>query len=206
MQGSISIYVDRFPNYFYLPSLQGYDSKVFVAERDGDIIGVIGVSFRNVRLFGNLIKIGYTGGLKIKESAKGSRTLYRLMKRTYDEMLEKNAQLGILFALKENQKVLRIISGRVNIPKFYPIANFKVFHIFPLLKFKIKNKYEIERLSKSNLQEIEKFFLRFFKRYELVEEFNNEKVSKILKESKDFSLDNFFIARQNGRIVATISY
>jgi len=162
MQGSLSIHVDRSPNYFYLPALQGHDFKVLVAERKGEIIGTIGYSFRNVRLFESEIKIGYIGGLKIKESAKGTFTLYRLMKEVYRRMLERNIRIGILFALKENQKVLRIISGRLNIPKFYPIANFKIFHIIPLFCPQRKNKYRIEKPSQSDLEEIQNFFLKFF--------------------------------------------
>jgi hypothetical protein len=34
-------------------------------------------------------------------------------------MIEKDIQIGILFALKENQRILKVISGRLNILKFY---------------------------------------------------------------------------------------
>ncbi|MCP2520206.1 GNAT family N-acetyltransferase [Candidatus Aminicenantes bacterium AC-335-A11] len=210
MQGSLSIYVDRSPDYFYLPALQGHDSKVLVAERKGEIVGTVGYSFRNVRLFGNGIKIGYIGGLKIKESVKGTFTLYRLMKEVYKKMLERNIRIGILFALKENQKLLRVISGRLNIPKFHPIAIFKIFHIIALFcpkrKNKYRNKYRIERPSQSDLEEIQQLFSKFFKKYELIEDFDDKKFREILNESRDFSLDNFLVARKNGNIVAILSY
>jgi len=206
MQGSLSIHVDRSPDYFYLPALQGYDSKILVAERKGEILGTVGYSFRNVRLFENKIKIGYVGGLKIKESAKGTFTLYRLMKEVYEKMLERDIRIGILFALKENQKVLRVISGRLNIPRFHPIANFKIFHVIPLFCPMRKNKYRIEKPSQSDLEEIQNFFLKFFKKYELVEDFDDKKFRDILNKSRDFSLDNFLVARKNGNIVAILSY
>jgi hypothetical protein len=81
MESSLSIYADRSPDYFYLPSLQDYNPKVLVAEREEQIVEVTGYSFRNVFLFGRPIKIGYIGGLKISESAKGSSALFRLMKK-----------------------------------------------------------------------------------------------------------------------------
>jgi len=210
MESSIVLYVDRSPDYFYLPSLQGNDSKIFVAERNKEIVGAIGISFRNVRLFGNLQRIGYTGGLKIKESARGGWILYRLMKKVVDEMLRMKVSMCILTALKKNQKILRTISGRLNIPPFYPIATFRVFHIIPLMRpfmrYKCSSQYTIEKLSPSDFEEMVELFRRHYNLYELVEEFDKTKITQLIEQSKDFSLDNFLVAKLNGKIVSAVSY
>ncbi|NIM91653.1 MAG: GNAT family N-acetyltransferase [Candidatus Aminicenantes bacterium] len=206
MESSIVLYVDRSPDYFYLPGLQGYDSKVLVAERDKEIAGVIGISYRDARIFGKLQRIGYTGGLKIKESARGGRVLYRLMKAVIDEMLRMKVSLCLLTALKENQKILSVITGRLGIPPFYPIAKFRVFHIIPFWKVRCSGRYQIEELSPSDLEETASLFRSHFRHYELVEEFHQEKIEQMIEQSQDFSLDNFLVAKHKGRIVAAISY
>jgi hypothetical protein len=206
MESAVVLYVDRSPDYFYLPGLQGYDSKVLIAERNKAIAGVIGISYRDVRLFGELQRIGYTGGLKIKESARRGWVLYRLMKTVADEMLSMKVSLCLLTALKENQKILRVITGRLNIPPFYPIAKFRVFHIIPILKFKHSSRYQIEKLSPSDIDEMVELFRSHFSQYELVEEFHRAKIEQMIDQSQEFSLDNFLVAKHNGRIVSIISY
>jgi len=69
MESAVVLYVDRSPDYFYLPGLQGYDSKALIAERNKAIAGVIGISYRDVRLFGKLQRIGYTGKIFEKKAA-----------------------------------------------------------------------------------------------------------------------------------------
>jgi hypothetical protein len=206
MESSVVLYVDRSPDYFYLPGLQGYDSKVLVAERNKDIAGVIGISYRDVRLFGKVQRIGYTGGLKIRESARGGWILYRLMKTVADEMLRMKVSLCLLTALKENQKILRVISGRLNIPPFYPIAKVRVFHIIPILKFKYSHRYQIEKLSPADFEETVELFRKHYSQYELVEEFHRAKIEQMIDQSLDFSLDNFLVAKHNGRIVSALTY
>jgi hypothetical protein len=206
IESSVVLYVDRSPDYFYLPGLQGYDSKVFVAERNKEIKGIIGISYRDVKLFGELQRIGYTGGLKIKESARGGWILYRMMKTVADEMLRRKVSLCLLTALKENQKILRVITGRLNIPPFYPIAKFRVFHLIPILKIKYSNRYQIEKLSRSDFDETVELFRSHFSQYELAEEFHEPKFEKMIEQSQDFSLDNFLVAKHKGRIVSAISY
>jgi len=206
MESAIVLHVDRSPDYFYLPSLQGYDSKIFVAERNNEIAGVIGISFREVKLLGKLQRIGYTGGLKIKESARGGRILYRLMKAVADEMLRMKVSLCLLTALRENQKILRLITGRLNIPPFYPLARFRVFHVIPILKVKCSSRYQIGKLALSDFEETMELFRRHYNQYELVEEFNKEKFEQMIDQNQDFSLDNFLVAKHNGQIVSVISY
>ncbi len=206
MESSIVLYVDRSPDYFYLPELQGYDSKILVAERNKEITGVIGISYRDVRIFGKLQRIGYTGGLKIKESARGGRVLYRLMKTIADEMLRMKVSLCLLTALKENQKILRVITGRLGIPPFYPIAKFRVFHVIPVWKVKCSRRYQIEKLSPSDFEETGALFRSHFSQYELAEEFHQAEIEQMIEQSQDFSLDNFLVAKDKGRIVSVISY
>ncbi|MFB0564314.1 MAG: N-acetyltransferase family protein [Candidatus Aminicenantaceae bacterium] len=206
MESAVLLYEDRSPDYFYLPRLQGDDSKVFIAERNKEVMGAISISFRKVRLFGTRQRIGYTGGLRIKESARGGWVLYRLMRKVVEEMLKMNVSICILTALKENQKILNVISGRLNIPRFHPIAQFRVFHIIPFMKYRCINHYQIERLSPSDLEEMVDLFRKQYSSYELVEEFNRERIERLIEQSKDFSLDNFLVAKLNGKIVSVLSY
>jgi len=206
MEGAVVLYVDRSPDYFYLPSLQGHDSKVLVAERNEEISGVIGISYREVKLFGKLHRIGYTGGLKIKESARRGWVLYRLMENVAEEMLRRKVSLCVLTALKENQKILRVITGRLDIPPFHPLARFRLFHLIPILKVKCSSRYHIEKLSPSDSKKAVELFRKHYNRYELVEEFNQDKFEQMIDQSQDFSLDNFLVAKHNGQIVSAISY
>lgn len=79
MEAGLSIIVDRFPDYFYLASLQGEGHKVIIAERDGNNLGTIGFSYRRVRLFWRELRISYIGGVKLLSSAMESTALYRML-------------------------------------------------------------------------------------------------------------------------------
>ncbi len=158
MENSLSLYVDRSPDYFYLPRLQGRGSKVYVVEKNGEIVATAGFSFRTVRLFDRQIRIAYVGGLKLKESARGSSALYRLIKKIYEELLSSDAEMGIVFTLRKNQRALSLLSGRLNFPRFYPLQPLKFstsFLCFPCGKSAIlwkKLLYRIFRKLQSSFQ------------------------------------------------------
>ena len=140
------------------------------------------------------------------ESARGGWILYRLMRKVVEEMLRMKVSMCILTALKENQKILNAISGRLNIPPFYPIASYRVFHIIPFMKYRNVVKYKVEKLSSSDFEEMTELFRKYYNKYELVEEFGRERIEQLLEQSNNFSLDNFLVAKFNERIVSVLSY
>ncbi|MCD6455139.1 MAG: GNAT family N-acetyltransferase [Candidatus Aminicenantes bacterium] len=205
MESGLSVFVDRSPDYFYLASLQGKDSKVIVAERKGEIIGTMGFCYRNVRLFGKNVRAAYIGGLKITESGRRTTALYRIIRRVYKELIENGVDVGIGLFIEGNEKAKRVFEKGHIFPIFHPVANIKIFHIIPLWG-KRRTKYKVERATMKDFYELAELFSKHYSKYELIENFNTERVKRILRESKNFSIDNFLIIREKGKIVTSLSY
>ncbi len=205
MESGLSIFVDRSPDYFYLASLQGENHRVIVAERKGEIIGAIGFCYRKIRLFGREVKASYIGGMKVTEAGRRTTALYRIIRRIYKELMEEGVEIGMGSFLEGNEKARRIFEKGFNFPVFHPVAVIKILHIIPLWG-KGRETCDISIAESSDLDELGGLFHKFYKKYELIEDFSRERLESILERSKDFSLENFLLLRREGRIVAALSF
>lgn len=205
MEADLSIIVDRSPDYFYLASLQGEGHKIIVAESDGRIVGTIGFCYRRVRLFGRKVRVSYIGGVKLLRSARKSTALYRMIRRVYRELMEEGIEIGMGYFLEGNERAKRIIEKGSSFPAFHPISTIKIFHIIPLWG-KGRPEQDVLTPTIDDLDELGELFRRYYRKYELVEDFDREKLERILERSKDFSIDNFLLVRKKGRIVAALTF
>lgn len=205
MKGAMSIEVDRSPDYFRLSKLQGSESKIFVAEQSGKLLGVVGCAFRNVSLFGKETCIAYVGGIKVRESAKKGFSAFHLMKNIRDYLYDSKARLAILLVLNDNNEMVSILSGRAGIPRFYLINKYRISYLLYLYSLRISNNYLIRESTQSDLKELASLFSEFYSKMELSPIWAAEKLSSIIETEPNFSYENILVALSNDSIVAAVS-
>ncbi len=201
MNSSISISSQRGEDYFLLPSLQGEDPKVFVVEKEGRIIATMSYSLREVRLFGRWLPAVYLGGLKLDPQARSSTALYRMVRAMEKEILEGPAQLGMLLVVRGNRRAEALLTGRAGLPRFERVATFIVSHIIPLLAGGCKG---VERAAAQDRAEIFQLLRENMLRYQLCER-PEAYIKRIFSPKSHFGIENFFVRRKEGRIVAALS-
>ena len=65
MKGTISLALEREPNYFRAAAIEGRDNRTIVALKDGKIICAGNVSERQRFINGVATRVGYLGGLRL---------------------------------------------------------------------------------------------------------------------------------------------
>ncbi len=205
MRGALVINIDRSTNYFCLARLQGKNSKIFVAEKNNEILGMVGCSFRDIILFGKLTTIAYIGGVKIRESAKTGLTSFRLMKKVKDYLLESKIKFAVILVLSDNKAMTGLLSGRAGIPAFHLLAKYHITYIIPLYSLKSTENYTIRESKSSDLQEIVNLFSKFYKDTELSPRWTPEFFTTLLEQSPNYDYSNILVALKNENIVAALS-
>ena len=121
MEGTISLRIDRDPDFFALLRLRG-EGKVLVASRGCDVAGCISAALRTVYVGGVPETIAYVGDMKVHPKFSGSRVALRLI-----QALERGLRLAGIDACfsvvaEGNQRAMPLFEGRLGIPRWTPLG------------------------------------------------------------------------------------
>ncbi|RKY53671.1 MAG: hypothetical protein DRP89_05885 [Candidatus Neomarinimicrobiota bacterium] len=149
--------------------------------------------------------IAYIGGIKIRKSAKSGITVFRLMKKVKDYLLESGVKFAVILVLSDNKAMTSLLSGRAGIPAFHLLAKYHITYIVPLYSVKSTENYTIRESKPSDLEEIVNLFSQFYKDIELSPKWTPIFFTRLLEQSPNYNYSNILIALKNGNIVAALS-
>src|SRR5215210_6814171 len=133
MVGDISLRIDRGPSFFALNRLEGERWRVGVAERDGVIVGCVGVSERRSFVNGRETRTGYAGDLKVHPAHRNTTIADELS--LYSERaftsLPPTAPV-LITVLAGNRAMERRLPGPRGVPAFTRIGTIRT-HSVPIL-------------------------------------------------------------------------
>ena len=143
MKGSISIRIDRRPDFFRLLELRG-SSVVIVAELNNKLIGSYSASAVNVFIDGKLETVYYLGDFKVHPDYRKTTLAIRLVKAMKHKLESLDAELLFCTVAHGNDLVAPFFTGRAFLPVFDSVGIFNVYQIIPT-PFKTKNtRYRLE--------------------------------------------------------------
>jgi hypothetical protein len=187
MAGSISIRIDRDPDFFSLSKARG-ETEVFIAfnENNNLIAGCFSYSKQLFYSFGKPIDVYYLADLKIRPEYSKSLVAYLLVKHVQSHLQSIGANLLFCTAVNDNYSVMPFFNGRAKIPKFQKLATFNSYQIFPR---KGKNYTPVE-IDHSLLMD---FYMKSYKNYSFYSSFN------------DLNQCKHFVNFKNNQISASVS-
>ena len=125
MAGTISLRIDREPDFFALLRLRG-KSKVFVAVRGRQIIGCVSVALRTAYVSGLPETVAYLGDMKVHPDFSRRLVAGRLLKALEADMRLSKIDLGFCVAADGNHRVMPLFDGRLGMPRWIPVGRFLV--------------------------------------------------------------------------------
>ncbi len=186
MEGSISIRIDRDPDFFSLSKARG-ETEVFIAYNDNDlIVGCFSFSKQLFYSLGKPVDVYYLADLKIRPEYSKSFAAYLLAKNVQSHLRSIGANILFCTAVNDNYAVMPFFNGKANIPKFQKLATFNIYQIFPR-KGKTYTPTEIDCLMLSD------FYMEAHKNYSFYPSFT------------DLGQCKHFVNFQNERISSAIS-
>jgi len=204
MDAKLAVNIDRSPDYFSLAGLQGNDPAIFVAEKSGEIIGIVGVSFRDVYFKSEKIRIGYIGGIKIDYTCRNSLVTFRLMKHVTDYLSDSPIKFAVILVMGNNATMNALLSGRANIPPFDCLATYWIKYLLPFRIQRPSAEYTYRHAIRSDISRLSELFRQFYDNYELAPRWNDEYLLSLYREP-DYKLENTWLAMNGEKIVAVVT-
>src|SRR5687767_10008599 len=133
MVGDISLRIDRGPSFFALNRLEGERWRVGVAERDGVIVGCVGVSERRSYVNGREIRTGYAGDLKVHPAHRDTTIADELSMYSERAFASLAPTAPVLITvLAGNRSMERRLSGPRGVPAFTRVGTIRTYSL-PIL-------------------------------------------------------------------------
>lgn len=204
MAGTISIRIDRDPDFFALLRLRG-ESKVFAASKGGQIVGCISVALRTAYLGGVPETVAYIGDMKVHPGFSGSRVAMRLIKELECEMRRRGVNVGFCVAADGNHRVMPLFEGRLGMPQWVSLGRFLVNGMVPT-PFKGDSKgYAIETASGADVPAIAALLDDFHRSRQFAPQLRDDEIADGLSASFGKEFPKTYVARREGRVVATLT-
>jgi predicted N-acetyltransferase YhbS len=204
MAGTISLRIDREPDFFALLRLRGR-SKVFVAARGREVVGCISVALRTAYISGVPETIAYIGDLKVHPSFSGSLVTVRLLKALETDMRLARIDVGFCVAADGNHRVMPLFEGRLGMPRWVPLGRFLVNGLVPS-PFKSSSKhYLIDAAQVADMPAITTLLDRLHRSRQFAPQLRDDEIAPMLSASPEEPFPRTFVARKEQRVVATLT-
>ena len=160
MAGTISLRIDRDPDFFALLRMRG-ESIVFVAVRGREVIGCISAALRTAYISGVPETVAYVGDMKVHPRFSGTRIALRLIQAL--EAYLRSAGIDLCFSVVAdgNQRAMPLFEGRLGMPRWVPLGRFLVDGLVPSPFKGRSERYSIEMAESADLPAIAKLLDRF---------------------------------------------
>ncbi len=189
MAGDIGLRIDRAPDFFSLLHQRG-ETKVFVAEDNGKIIGCICVSLQQVYVGEEILPLYYIGDFKVAASYQNKGIGLQLCNEMADYVIGMNADLAFLNVSKGNTKPLSFFKNRPGVPDFENIGVFNIHQFVGKKKTTALKGFTIIRVPVS--AELVNFFNKHNSTYQLAN----------VITAKKLDAGECFVIKQNNEIIA----
>jgi predicted N-acetyltransferase YhbS len=204
MAGTISLRIDRDPDFFALLRLRG-TSKVFVAARGRQVIGCVSAALRTAYISGVPEPIAYIGDMKVHPSFSGTLVAVRLVKALEADLRRAGIDLGFCVAANGNHRVMPLFAGRVGTPRWVPLGCFLVNGLVPW-PFKGHSKgYTIDAAQAADLAAIATLLDRFHRSRQFAPQLQEDEIAQTLSASLEQPFPKTFVARRGQCVVATLT-
>ncbi len=160
MPGSVSITMEREPDYFLAAGVQGERAAVFVARSadTGALAGVGAMSHRSVYVNGAVRKIPYLSDLRIAPEYRKGRLLSQAYGYVREHLLHGNA-FAQTIVVEDNAEALALLtSGRAGLPRYFPFGDYASPAILMGSVPKKSGPYEIVRADGSQARSVQEFY------------------------------------------------
>lgn len=201
-EGMITYFINRTPRFNTLQRLLDNDAWHLVARKDESIIGLVGVVHFPASVLDKTYKVGYMLDLRVDEAYRSGMTAYKLLRAAENHVMRSDADLVIANFLKDNKRPLVFTKGRVGLPSAHYLGTNKIFNIIPIRNMRLDPRYTIEKPDDKDIPEIIDLYRRFASRYAIAPLITEDRFRNYLDNINGLSLDNFLVAKENGRIRA----
>lgn len=203
--GMIWMYPDRSPVFNRIHRLLDPHSYHAIARMGENVVGLLGTLHTDLYLGDTSIRTAYWLDFRVDPDYRNGLTAYRMVKPTIAREKEGGSRIALATLLKNNEGPLVFTKGRGGFPASLYLGDNRIFNIFPVKRFKINPAYTIDHPREEEIPGLVDLYNRFYSRYRLAPRITREVLEEYINNIDGLSLDNFWVARKDGRIRAVLA-
>jgi GNAT superfamily N-acetyltransferase len=205
MAGSISLRIDRDPDFFALLRLRG-EGKVYVAVRRREVIGCISAALRTTYVSGVPETVAYVGDMKVHPRFSGTRIALRLIQTLEAHLRSVGSDLCFSVVADGNRSVMPLFEGRLGMPRWASLGRFLVDELIPSpFLGRSRRQQCIESAEAADLPAIAMLLDRFHRSRQFAPQLSKDDLARALSSQREEPFSKMLVARYRGSIVATLS-
>jgi hypothetical protein len=201
-EGMITFLFNRGPRFDTINRLLDPEAWHFVACDQGRIVGVVGVIHFQAHVLGHCRKIAYILDLLLDGPYRQGMTAFRLIKPVVQRLYQSDADMVLVNFLKDNHHPLVFTKGRAGLPAATNLGDNTFFSMLSLRTMRIDSAYKIEQPTERDLPELVELYQRSGSHYKIAQVLDEPMLRHYLENIEGLGLENFLVARRNGRIRA----
>ena len=210
MVGDITMCVERSPDFFALPRLEGDECRVGVADIDGEVAGCIMAATRHSYLNGIPVRTGYGGDLKVHPPFRGGPSADALIEFVRETLRNLGGDTLPLLstALAGNRPMERRASGPRGLPVSQRFATIDV-HAVPFLwrRSTKVGSLRVEPAREEDVAEMADLWAHIAPSRQLASVLDADALSDWVRAAPGLSLRDYLVARnRGGRIVGFAAF
>jgi GNAT superfamily N-acetyltransferase len=201
MAGSISLRIDRDPDFFALPLARG-ETVVFVATHEERIIGCMSASTYMAYVDGELERVAHATDLKVHPEFSGKRLAVRLISALEDYVRSSGIDLSFSLIADGNSRVMVLSEGRHGTPVVVRLGRFLVDQVIPTPFPRRTSRYSVEEASRNDLPAIATMLDRRNREQNFAPPIS---VVDLASQANPAHFRKTFVVRDQGNLVATLT-
>lgn len=204
MGGRIALRIDREPDFFALLRARG-DAVVYVATQDQEVIGCLSAAIHTAYVRGTPERIAHVGDMKVHPDFRGRQVTLRLIGALQVHLQSEGVDVCFSLVADGNKPVMTIAEGRHGTPAQVQLGRFLVDELIPSPFRRKSRRYLIEEASERDLPEIAGILDGHSKKRNFAPPICLDDVQKLIEPTKPEAFRSLLVAREAGRVVATLT-
>ncbi|MFH0760220.1 MAG: hypothetical protein V2A67_01800 [Bacteroidota bacterium] len=203
--GMIRMYPDRSPVFNRLHRLVDPDSYHALALNNTQVVGLLGTVHGDMFFLDQPLRTAYFMDFRVDPDYRKGLTAYRLVKPTIERERSSGARLGLATVLRNNDAPMVFTKGRGGFPASLYMGDNRIFNFIPVRKLKTDPRFTIETPTGADITELIGLYNRYYQTYRLAPRLSEEVFRQYLSRIDGLGLENFRIARADGKIKAVVA-
>lgn len=164
MQGTISICIQREPDFFALLNKKG-EPHIIVAEEDNVIVGCVSIVKEEMILLNQPTTFHYLCDLKVHPDYRSKKIGTQLSKAMHQYLIDVGSDYLFSTVADGNQKVMPLFNGKAGIENVHTVGKFYILQLVPQKNVKLNPGYKIVEYREE--EKIVQMYQAFSSRYSL---------------------------------------
>jgi predicted N-acetyltransferase YhbS len=204
MGGTIALRIDREPDFFALLRARG-DVVVYVATRQGSVIGCLSAAIHNSYVNGAIEKIAHVGDLKVHPPYRRGRVTSRLIATLRAHLQCEGVDICCSLVADGNKSMMKMVEGKHRIAKQVDMGRFYVEELIPIPFRRGSREFVVESAYEQDAPAIAAILERTNREKNFAPVFTIDEVKKYLEPDATSLFRKMLVARKAGQVVATLT-